>query len=141
MAGSRRKFRVPFRTRAATKVGAPAPRGSPPATGHADIDDGHGEPALARQHVDRRPTRPEVANHGRGDLGGIGADPFGRDPVIRREHEQLSAPGNPDRELPANAGVPDRQIFQTPQAARRLRELRLVRPRPGHGVPIERGDG
>ena len=82
-----------------------------------DVHHLHPGPGVAGQGVDAGAAPEEVMDHLKGDLLGIGAHPFGHHPVVRgKDHHPSSSPGG--QQLPADAHVAGRQLFQPAQTAR-----------------------
>ena len=83
-------------------------------------------PASSGQLVDRRAARLEIRHHLHRDVGGKRADAAGGHAVISGEHRDLGR-GDPRLRVAAPGAIPDREILQPPERARRLGQLRVAR--------------
>jgi hypothetical protein len=77
---------------------------------------------MRRQDIDGRAAPQKIQNHLGRNSAGIGADPFGTDPMIRSEGKDHSA-GKLGVFLPDHGGIADRQFFQPSEAVYGFREL------------------
>jgi hypothetical protein len=74
---------------------------------------------LAREYIDRRAAGQEVFHHLPGHALGIGRDTFGDDAVVAREHDD-GRRAQCDVDALLHQAELDGQLFQHPEAARRL---------------------
>ena len=104
----------------------------------------HPGPGEIGEPVDRRPARLEVADHLRRHLGREGTDALRRDAVVAGEDQHLRRVERGPR-IANPARIPDRQLLQPAERARRLGQLpvtclgRVPRGRIGAGQVGHRG--
>ena len=107
--------------------------------GDTEIRDDDTGPGMAHQDVDGRAAGEKVLHHLRGHDLGIRADPLADHAVVGGEHEDDRVLDT--RRSTSHGGQSRRDLFESSETTRGLRQLIEVATRPGVGVHRRRDDG